>query len=143
MPADDRLLFRNTMRVTPGHLDAFSAAIRRAVEFAEREAPQILVDVFLDERELRATSFQLYADSQAVLRHWRLSDPYIQEVMRHCTIERFEVFGDPSEAVRAGLPTPDDGIDVSLTPRLTGYARLNTSAEEDRNPEAGGHVGSA
>lgn len=126
MSAQTRLLFRNTMRVLPGHLAEFREAIGRAVLFAEQEAPQILVDVFIDEDRLRATSFQLYADSPSVERHWKLSDPYIQDVMRHCEIESFEIFGDPSEAVRAGIP---DDLDITLTPRLTGYAHLHTTED--------------
>lgn len=120
----DRLLFRNTMHITPGHLEPFRRAVRRAVEFAERHGPQLLVDVFVDEEELTCTSFQLYADSDAVLRHWELSDPYIKEVMEHCTVGRFEVFGNPSDAVRAGLPPAVDGTEVAITPRLTGYAAV-------------------
>ncbi|MBU7597998.1 hypothetical protein JGS22_010345 [Streptomyces sp. P38-E01] len=121
--ATTRLLFRNTMRIRPGRLGEFGEAIRRAVAFAEQQAPQILVDVFVDEAELRATSFQLYADSESVLRHWHLSDPYIRDVMEHCEVERFEVFGDPSQAVLAGLPA-DPGF--TLVPRLVGYRALNT-----------------
>jgi hypothetical protein len=115
-----RLLFRNTMSILPGHLDDFRQAIVRAVDFAEDNAPQLMVDVFIDEAELTATSFQLYADSDAVLRHWQLSDPYINDVMQHCTVARFEVFGEPSDAVRAGLGEMPD-LPVTVTPRLVGY----------------------
>lgn len=117
---DSRLMFRNTMRVLPGHMDEFREAIRRAVAFAEANAPQILVDVFVDEDEGTATSFQIYADSASVLRHWELSDPYIAEVMRHCTVARFEVFGSPSEEVRAGFGQMPD-LSVTIQPRLVGY----------------------
>lgn len=119
-PTSDRLLFRNTMRITPGHLEEFKAAILDAVGFAEQHAPQLLVDVFIDERDLAATSFQLYPDSDAVLRHWELSDPYIAEVMLHCSVERFEVFGEPSQAVLDGLGRTS-GLTATITPRLVGY----------------------
>lgn len=118
----ERLIFRNTMRITPGHVDEYRKAIMDAVGFAEAHAPQVMVDVFIDEDELTATSFQLYAGSDDVLVHWQLSDPYIAAVMEHCTVEAFEVFGEPSDEVRAGLgSTPD--LPVTFHSRLVGFLR--------------------
>lgn len=108
------------MQIKEGHLDEFRKAIVDAVAFAEQSAPQLLVDVFIDEAELTATSFQLYSDSAAVLQHWEASDPYIAEVMRHCSVTRFEVFGKPSAAVLAGFQHMGS-IPLTVTPRLTGY----------------------
>jgi hypothetical protein len=119
---EQRLIFRNTMRIIPGHLDDYRRAIIEAVEFAEAHAPQVMVDVFIDDEALTATSFQIYADSDAVLRHWRLSDPYIAEVMRHCTVAAFEAFGDPSDEVRRGLSSMPGLLDT-LLPRLVGYLK--------------------
>ena len=76
------LLLHNTMRIRPGHLEPYKAAVQRAVEFVEEHGPQIMVQVFIDEERLEAHSFQLYPDSDAILAHWKLSDPYIQDVMR-------------------------------------------------------------
>jgi hypothetical protein len=118
-----RLIFRNTMKITPGHTTEFRQAILDAVAFAEHHAPQLMVDVFIDEPHDTATSFQIYADSDAVLRHWQLSDPYIAEVMKHCTIATFEVFGSPSADVLAGLGRTS-GISAAPQPRLVGYLTL-------------------
>jgi hypothetical protein len=118
---DERLLFRNTMRIEAGHLDEYRAAIERAVDFAEREGPQLMVDVFIDEGTMRADSLQLYADSASVLRHWQIADPYIEGVMQHCTVERFEVYGNPSPEVREGIEGAD--FPVELLPRLAGFLR--------------------
>jgi hypothetical protein len=67
------VLFRNTMRITDGHLGGFRQAIAQAVAFAEEHGPQLMVDVFIDEERMLAHSFQLYRDSDAVRTHWRLS----------------------------------------------------------------------
>jgi len=125
--SDRRLLFRNTMRIRPGHVDEFRRAIVDAVEFARTHAPQLLVDVFVDEQELTATSFQIYPDSEAVLRHWQLSDPYIAAVMEHCSVARFEVFGDPSAEVRAGFGQMPD-MPLTIVPRLVGYLHAAEAA---------------
>lgn len=125
--AETRLLFRNTMQITPDHEAEFRQAIVDAVAFAEEHAPQLLVDVFIDEDRGLATSFQLYTDSDAVLRHWELSDPYIADVMAHCRVARFEVFGEPSDTVRAGFGQLS-GVDVAIHPRLTGYLKADAPA---------------
>jgi quinol monooxygenase YgiN len=99
------LLMHNVMRIKDGHLDEFREAVRQAVAFVEEHGPQILVQVFIENDGTIAHSFQLYADSAAVLAHWKMSDPYIQQVMEHCTIERFEFYGEPDQEVRDGIPS--------------------------------------
>ncbi|MER7010829.1 hypothetical protein ABT324_05300 [Saccharopolyspora sp. NPDC000359] len=117
------ILFRNTMRITDGHLEEYKAAIGKALDFATEHGPQLAVEVFIDEDRMECTSFQLYADSDAVLRHWELADPYIQGVMEHCVVQDFEVFGDPDDRVRSGLRP-----ETKFTPHLVGFHRLGGSA---------------
>ncbi|GEM29839.1 hypothetical protein NN3_08460 [Nocardia neocaledoniensis NBRC 108232] len=119
------ILFHNTMRITEGHLAEFTAAVSRAVAFVEEHGPQLMVQVFVDEERGLAHSFQLYGDSDAVLAHWEMSDPYIQDVMAHCTVESFATFGEMSEAVRAGLASGPAGA-VTERPFLTGFTRFGT-----------------
>ncbi|CAL9272067.1 MULTISPECIES: hypothetical protein [unclassified Streptomyces] len=118
------LLFRNTMRITDGHLDEFRDAVVRAVTFVERHGPQIMVQTFVDAEHLRAHSFQLYRDSDAVRAHWKLADPYIQEVMKHCEVEHFEVFGEPDDEVAAGLRSAlGEQVELTFSPRVAGFVR--------------------
>ena len=49
------ILFRNTMRITDGHLDGFRHAIAQAVAFAQEHGPQLMVEVFIDEERMLAT----------------------------------------------------------------------------------------
>lgn len=127
--ANSPLLLHNTMRIRPGRLEEYKAAVRRAVVFVEEHGPQIMVQVFIDEERLEAHSFQLYPDSEAILAHWKLSDPYIQDVMQHCTVERLEMFGEPDERVRSAM-SPVDTSDVSQRtfPRLIGFLRPTMTA---------------
>lgn len=118
------LLFRNTMRITDGHLDDFKKAIAEAVQFAEENAPQLMVEVFLDEVNMVAHSIQLYRDTDAVRLHWKLSDPYIRAVMEHCTVQTFELFGQPDDDVLQELRTSlGDTLSGDLAPRFTGFLR--------------------
>ncbi|KRV47249.1 hypothetical protein AQ490_07160 [Wenjunlia vitaminophila] len=128
------ILFRNTMRITDGHLDGFRHAIAQAVAFAQEHGPQLMVEVFIDEERMLAHSFQLYRDSDAIRTHWRLSDPYIREVMEHCTVQHFEIFGEPDHDIVAALKTPDgESFSFTISPRLAGFNRLETS-EWDESP---------
>ncbi|WP_206185251.1 hypothetical protein [Sphingosinicella sp. CPCC 101087] len=84
------------MKITEGHLDAFREAVGTAIDFVEANGPQLMVRTFVDEQAMRAVNFQLYRNSDDILRHWALSDPYIKDVSAHCTVEAFEVYGDPA-----------------------------------------------
>lgn len=118
------ILLRNTMAFDREHASEFKRAIREAVLFAEKNAPQLMVQVFVDDDQALCYSFQLYADSQAILRHWEVSDPHIAAVMKHCTVERMEVYGSPSDAVRKGILDALGSDKVSFVPGLTGYHHL-------------------
>lgn len=84
-----------------------------------------MVDVFIDEERMLAHSFQLYRDSDSIRAHWRLSDPYIREVMEHCTVQHFEIFGEPDHDIVAAFKTPDgEPFPFVISPRLAGFNRL-------------------
>lgn len=120
----EQLLFRNLMRITPGHLEPFCEAVRSAIAFVEAHAPQLMVQTFIDEKEMQAVSIQLYRNSEDVLGHWQMSDAHINDVSAHCTVERLEVYGNPSEEVAAGLaPFINDGRG-SIMPPLVGFSRF-------------------
>jgi len=124
LKSDEMILFRNTMRITEGHLHAFKRAIIEAVEFVEENGPQLMVQTFIDEKRMLAVSYQLYRDSEAVLEHWRLADPYIAKVMEHCVVVEFQIHGEPSAVVLERMrPMLEDGR-ATLTPRLAGFVRL-------------------
>lgn len=120
----EALLMHNTMRITDGHLEDFKHAIQQSVEFVEQHGPQLMVQVFIDEEALLAHSFQLYADSAAIRYHWQLSEHVIDEVMKHCTIDSFVMYGEPDQAVIRGLHEAlDDQVPLQLVPKNTGYFR--------------------
>ncbi|MCI2421935.1 hypothetical protein MOQ72_31325 [Saccharopolyspora sp. K220] len=119
------ILFRNTMQIATGHLEDFRLDVRKAVEFVAEHGPQLMVDVFIDEERMLAYSYQLYRDSESILMHWQMSDPYIREVMAHCTVRQFDVYGEPDEAVLEGVRSMgDDGVPVTINPRFVGFARF-------------------
>ncbi|OCP01697.1 MULTISPECIES: hypothetical protein [unclassified Ensifer] len=120
----EQLLFRNLMRITPGHLDEFREAVKSAINFVESHAPQLMVQTFIDEKAMQAVSIQLYRNSEDVLSHWQMSDAHINNVSAHCAVERLEVYGAPNEEVAKGLaPFIGDGRGFIMPP-LTGFSRF-------------------
>lgn len=120
----DQLLFRNVMKIKTGHLQQFREAVTAAVDFVEENAPQLMVRTFIDEAEMRAVSYQLYRSSADVLRHWQMSDTHIQSVSEHCTVEKFEVYGDPSEEVARGVAQFMEDGRGTIMPPLKGFSRF-------------------
>jgi hypothetical protein len=125
---DEMILFRNTMKITDGHLKGFKEAIQEAVEFVEEHGPQLMVQTFIDEERMQAVSYQLYRDSDAILEHWRLADPHIAKVMEHCTVAEFQIHGEPSKAVIERMRGMLEDGRATQTSRLAGFVRL-TSAD--------------
>jgi hypothetical protein len=122
------ILLINTMQIENGKLEAFKESVNNSLTFVEANGPQLMVEVYVDEENLRAYSFQVYRDSESILSHWQMSDPYIREVMQHITVKRLDIYGRPNEAVMEGLrPFSEDRVVVSMTPHFAGFTRLQAS----------------
>ncbi len=115
----DRLIQFTTFRIHADRLEAFKDSV------AEAHGPQLLVELYIDERAMRACSCQLQPDSEAVLSHWALADPYVQAVMETCALERVDVYGRPNNVVLARLRAlPERGNPLTVTPGFVGFGRF-------------------
>jgi hypothetical protein len=122
--ASGPVLLRNTMAFDRQHAAEFKNAVVNAVAFAREHAPQLMVQAYVDDEKGLCYSFQLYQDSDAILRHWQVSDQNIAEVMKYCVVRSMEVYGSPSAAVRDGIVESVGEANVSFTPELAGFFRL-------------------
>lgn len=121
---DGPILLRNTMAYQRQHASEFRQAILDAVEFARVHAPQLMVQVYIDEEACLCYSIQMFRDSAAIEQHWKISDPNIAEVMKYCEVRKMEVYGSPSAAIRDAIAgSLGEGV-VSFIPELTGFYRL-------------------
>lgn len=128
----NRIMQLTTFEIHEGKLEVFKESIRKAVAFAEANGPQLLVEVYIDDAAMRAHSCQIQPDSEAILAHWRMSDPYIQAVMETCTLTRVDIYGQPSNAVMAGMsPVSTQGVARTVTPNFTGFGRFANDAPVD------------
>lgn len=129
MDGSKLIMLVNTMEIKEGRLAEFRESVERAVRFAEEHGPQLMVNVYIDEDNMRAQSVQLYPDSDAILPHWQLSDPYIKAVSENITVRRLQYFGQPDERVMNGVtPISREGVELTVTPHLTGFARFPEAA---------------
>jgi hypothetical protein len=121
----ESILLINTMQIHQGELEDFKESVQRSIEFVETNGPQLLVEVYVDEENMRAYSFQFYPDSESMLFHWQISDPYICNVMQHSTVKRLDIYGQPNHAVMEGIRSfSNNEVIVSTTPHFDGFYRF-------------------
>ncbi|MGF1568852.1 MAG: hypothetical protein ACFCVD_12400 [Nodosilinea sp.] len=121
----ESILLINTMQIHQRELENFKESVKRSIEFVETNGSQLLVEVYVDEENLRAYSFQVYPDSESMLFHWQISDPYIRDVMQHSAVKRLDIYGQPNPAVMEGISSfVRNGIIVSITPHFVGFHRF-------------------
>jgi len=102
--------------------------VKRSIEFVETNGPQLLVEVYVDEENMQAYSFQFYPDSESMLFHWQISDPYIRDVMQHSAVKRLDIYGQPNHAVMEGIYSfARNGIIVAVTPYFVGFHRFQSN----------------
>lgn len=127
----EAVMIVNTMRIEAGGTEGFEESIRNSLDFVEANGPQTMVEVFVDEESMRAYSFQFFRDSESIRSHWKMSDPYIRGVMEHATVERLDVYGQPDEEITDSIRAfSENGVAVTVTPRLAGFARFRPEKEE-------------
>ena len=120
-----RIIFITTNQIQTGALEKVKKAARKSTEFYEANGPQLMAEVFIDESELRLIGIQVHRDSESILTHWQISDPYMQDVMQYITTTRVDIYGQPNEAVMEGMRRlSSQGTVISVTPRFAGFSRF-------------------
>jgi hypothetical protein len=124
----ESIMLINTMQIEQGKLEDFKESVKNSLAFVEANGSQLMVEVYVDEKNLQAYSFQFYRDSESILSHWQMSDPYIRDVMQHITVKRLDIYGQPDDAVMEGVrPFSQDGVIVTVTPHFAGFTRFQAS----------------
>ena len=119
------ILFIATSQIQEGALEKFKEAVRKTIVFLEANGPQLLGEVCIDDNEMRAYTIQLHRDSESILAHWQLADPYQRDVMQYITTTRIDIYGQPNEAVMEGMQRlSSEGAVLSVTPLFAGFSRL-------------------
>jgi predicted pyridoxine 5'-phosphate oxidase superfamily flavin-nucleotide-binding protein len=119
------IIFITTFQIEKGALEKFKEAVRKQTDFLEANGPQLLVEVCIDENEMRAHGIQVHRDSESILTHWQLADPYMRDVMQYITTTRVDIYGQPNEDVMEGMQRlSSQGAVLSVAPRFAGFSRL-------------------
>ena len=119
------ILFIATSQIQDGALEKFKEAVRKTIDFLEANGPQLMGEVCIDENEMRAYTIQFHRDSESILAHWQLADPYQREVMQYITTKRIDIYGQPSEPVMEGMRrNSSEGAVLSIAPLFAGFSRL-------------------
>jgi hypothetical protein len=84
-----------------------------------------MLEVYIDENEMRAYGLQVHRDSDSILAHWQLADLYMRDVMQYLTTTHVDIYGQPNEAVMEGMRRlSSQGAVLSVIPRFAGFIRL-------------------
>ena len=119
------IVFITTFQIEKGALEKFKEAARKSTDFLEVNGPQLLAEVCIDENEMRAHGVQIHRNSESILTHWQLADPYMRDVMQYITTTRVEIYGQPNEAVIEGMrQRASQGAVISITSQFVGFSRL-------------------
>lgn len=119
------IVFITTFQIENGAIEKFKEAVRKSIDFLETNGPQLMAEVCIDESGMRAHGIQIHRDSESILAHWQLADPYMRDVMQYTTTTRVDIYGQPSEAVMEGMRRlSSQGAVISVTPRFVGFSRL-------------------
>jgi len=119
------ILFIATSQIHDGALEKFKVAVRKTIEFLDANGPQLMGEVCIEENEMTAYTIQLHRDSESILAHWQLADPYQRDVMQYMTTTRVDIYGQPNEAVMEGMQRlASQGAIISMTPQFAGFIRL-------------------
>jgi hypothetical protein len=119
------IVFITTFQIENGALEKFKEAARKSTDFLEANGPQLMAEVCIDENEMRAHGIQVHRDSESILTHWQLADPYMRDVMQYITTTRVDIYGRPNEAVMEGMRRlSSQGAFLSVTPLFAGFIRL-------------------
>jgi hypothetical protein len=119
------IVFITTFQIENGALEKFKEAVQKSTDFLEANGPQLMAEVCIDENEMRAHGVQIHRDSESILAHWQLADPYMRDVMQYITTTRVDIYGQPNEAVIEGMRRlSSQGAVISVTPRFVGFSRL-------------------
>jgi len=119
------IVFITTLEIHEGKLQEFQESAKKTMEFQEANGPQLMMGVYIDEKNMLARGFQVHRDSESILSAWRMADPYMREVMQYTTTRRVEVYGQPNDAVMEGMRRlAGSGASVAVLPRLVGFSRF-------------------
>ena len=122
---NNQIILITTMQIKEGNLEKVKEALKKSVEFAKEKGPQLMVQVFVDDKKMQINSIQLHRNSESIIDHWKLSDAYIEGVMQYITMKRVDVYGLPNKIIIQRLDKlAENGCVVSVMPFFTGYSHL-------------------
>ena len=121
----DPIVFTLTLEIQQGKLDVYKEAAEKSVAFLNKNGPQLMVGIFIDEENMRARSLQVHRDSESILASWKIADSYMRDVMQYITTTRVDIFGQPNEEVMEGMRRLSGmGAVLEVIPRYAGFERF-------------------
>ncbi len=124
----DPIVFVSHSRIKEGTLEGFKRLVNDVTASIEAEKPRTLAWLgYLNDEGARLTILHVFADPAAFDLHLQGVEDRSNAAADYMEIERFEVFGRPSEQAMNGLrqEASDGGIELVVKPDFVGgFLRL-------------------
>ena len=128
--ASEPIVFITTMKIHEGKLDLVKEAAKKSLAFSEKNGPQLMAGVYIDEENMVANGLQVHRDSESILSFWQIADPYIRDVMQYVATTRVDIYGQPNEAVMASMrKLAGESVTLTVKPRLAGFVHFNSQSK--------------
>lgn len=100
----EAIVYIDRSRIRPGSVDAVRRGVTSLVEFIRANEPQLISYAFyVDEAASSMAVVAVHPDSASMELHMRIGGPEFRKLAGFIDLERIEVFGLPSDAVRDQL----------------------------------------
>jgi quinol monooxygenase YgiN len=120
---NNRIHIRAEFTIEEGKIDEFKKLIQDMSRMVEANEPDTLdYEFYLNSDETRCVVRETYANSEAALTHATsiASQTILPKVFSVASIDRFDVYGNPSEELQKALT----GLNAQTYNPVTGFSRL-------------------
>jgi quinol monooxygenase YgiN len=108
MNDSEKIYFRAEFIISKGKLQEYKKLVQELCKFVESNEPHTLeYQFYFDDDETKCVVHETYADSEAALIHndGIASKTILPKIFEIAQINKFEVYGDPSEKLQSVLST--------------------------------------
>ncbi len=93
----DEIQYTVEWTIKPGSLEAFKELADKITELVNENEPQMKsYQWYFNEDESKCYTVEWHTSSDSLLAHLQNVGDVLPELLEHCAISRFEIFGDPT-----------------------------------------------
>jgi len=124
----EAIVYVDTAEVREGALEELKEGMKELVDFVETNESRLLAyNVYFSDDGTRMTVVHVHPDSASLEYHMEVAGPFFRRFVELVTLSAINVYGEPSEALRARLQEKADLLGrgtVEVDALHAGFARF-------------------